>query len=263
VRHALHTTPAEYGLSYENVAFKGVPDGVPLSGWYIDSPGTSTIIITHGSNTVRDNYIVMEISTYLVGRGYDVFTFDFRGHGASGGSTGSLGPWEARDIAGALAYLKGRGVTRLGALGHSMGAAAILLAAPDQPEIAAIVADSSFADLFTILDRERSKAGIPSLFTPGVLMASKAFFGVDPLTNEPREAVSRLDDRPLLIIHSSVDDLIPPSEAYKLREAAAGNPNADLWVAPGNAHVSAFAMNKEEYLQRVAGFFDRNLGTLR
>ena len=172
----------------------------------IDSPGTRTILVMHGSNSTRSNYICMEVSKALVPHGYDVLTFDFRGHGESGGSVGSLGQWEARDVAGALAYLQGRGITKVGTLALSMGASAELLAAPDHPEMRAIVADSAYADLFTILDRERSKIwGLSSVFNPGILLVSKALYGVDPLTTEPKRAVARLGDRPVLLIHSSVD----------------------------------------------------------
>lgn len=259
VRHSLHTTPAEYGLKYEDIEFRSAVDNILLRGWLIDAPGTKTILVMHGSSSIRDNYISMEISKALVEHGYDVLTFDFRAHGQSGGEVYSIGSLEARDVAGALEYLRGRGVTEVGAIAHSMGAAAVLLAAPDHPEMSAIVADSSFADLFTVLDRERARNGIPSFFNPGVLLASKMWFGIDPLENAPRRALARLGDRPVLIIHSSVDHLIPVSEAYELQRAGAGNPNLKLWIAQGSGHVTAFADNNEEYLSRVITFFDENI----
>lgn len=263
VRNALHTTPAAYGFDYEDVEFRSAVDNIPLNGWFIDSPGTKTVLVMHGSNSVRDNYIGMEVSRALVQQGYDVFTFDFRGHGESGGDIGSLGALETRDISGALAYLKSRGVTEVGAFGLSMGAAAELLAAPGHAEMRAIVADSSFAELFTILDKERARSGIPSFLNPGILLVSKVWFGIDPMENQPKRALARLGDRPVLLIHSSVDNLIPVSEAYELQKAGAGNPNLELWVAQGSGHVTAFADNKEEYLRRVLTFLDKNLKNLR
>jgi len=259
VRNALHTTPAAYGLEYEDVEFTSAVDSIPLSGWFMDSSGTKTVLVMHGSNSVRDNYIGMEVSRALIQHGYDVFAFDFRGHGESGGDIGALGALETRDISGALVYLKGRGVAEVGAFAISMGAATELLAAPDHPEMRAIIADSSFADLFTVLDKERVRSGIPSFFNPGVLLASKVWFGIDPLENEPKRALARLGDRPVLIIHSSLDPLIPVNEAYELQKAGANNPNVELWVAQGSGHVTAFADNKEEYLRRVMAFFDKNL----
>jgi uncharacterized protein len=260
VRHPLHTTPEAYGLRYQDVSFKSAVDNIPLKGWFINSPGSRVVLVLHGSNSVRDNYIGMELSKALVEQGYDVFTFDFRGHGESGGEVGALGALETRDIAGALDYLHGRGTTEVGVLAYSMGAATALLAAPDHPEMRAIVADSSFADLFTVLERERARIfGLLPVFNPGIIAASKAMYGVDPLANEPKQAVARLGDRPLLLIHSSIDDLIPPTEAYELQKAGAGNPNMELWIARGSGHVTAFADNREEYVRRVTAFFDRHL----
>jgi pimeloyl-ACP methyl ester carboxylesterase len=260
VRKALHTTPAAYGLTYEEVRFPSAGDGIPLKGWFIDSPGANTVLVMHGSNSIRDNYINMEVAKALVQHGYDVLTFDFRGHGESGGDLGSLGPREARDVAGALAYLKTRGVTTVGSLAYSMGASAELLAAPDHPEMKAIVADSSYARLITILDNQRSKIwGFSSIFSPGILLMSKALYGVDPLTTEPERAVARLGDRPVFLIQSSVDDLVPVSEAYELKKAGASDPNLTLWVAPGSGHVTAFADNRAEYVSRVVAFFDKYL----
>src|ERR1043165_8622895 len=94
VRHPLYTTPEQYSLKYEDVQFTSVGDNIPLKGWFIDSPGTNTILVMHGSGSIRDNFINMEVSKALVQHGYDVFMFDFRGHGESGGNLSSLGQLE-------------------------------------------------------------------------------------------------------------------------------------------------------------------------
>jgi dipeptidyl aminopeptidase/acylaminoacyl peptidase len=261
VRWTLHTTPAAYGLPYEEVAFTSAADSVPLEGWYIDTPGDRTIMILHGVSSARDNYINMEVGRELAQRGFDIFMFDFRGHGGSGGDRTSLGEWETSDIAGALAYLRSRGVERVGVLGYSMGASTALLAAPDRLEIEAIVSDSAFSDLFSVVERERARAGVPDLFSPGYVFASKALFGVDILANEPRRAIAQLANRPVLLIHADGDPLIPVEQAHELRDAAqaVGNDNVELWIAPAGGHVAAFADNREEYLSRVAAFFDKYL----
>src|SRR5688500_17947846 len=74
VGKALHTTPAAYGLEYEDIQFNGAVDSIPLKGWFINSPGTKTVLVMHGSGSVRDNYISMEVSRALVQHHYDVFT---------------------------------------------------------------------------------------------------------------------------------------------------------------------------------------------
>jgi pimeloyl-ACP methyl ester carboxylesterase len=258
-RSPLKTTPAQYGLAYEEVNFRSEGDNVPLGGWLVNPGGKPTVVIMHGSGSNRANYINMEVAKALVAHGYSVFLFDFRGQGASGGDTGGLGEWETRDLGGALTYLKTRGVDQLGTIGYSMGAATELLAAPNSPEIRAIVADSSFSDLLSMIDRERESMGIPNIFNPGVLLAAKSMFDLDVAADDPKQAISRLGDRPVLLIHATGDSLIPASQAVELQKAGAADPNLQLWLAPANGHVAAFADNKEEYLSRVIGFFDKYL----
>src|SRR5690242_12609641 len=53
-RNLPKSTPAQYGLPYENVQFPGADDNIPLRGWYIDSPGDQVIVLVHGRNGVRD-----------------------------------------------------------------------------------------------------------------------------------------------------------------------------------------------------------------
>lgn len=262
VRKPLTSDPGKYGLAFENVEFRSEGDNILLKGWLImhsvEAEKRGTIVILHGSNSVKDNYISMEVGRVLAQRGYDLFTFDFRGHGESSGDSTSLGDWETRDIAGALAYLETRGVQEVGVIGYSMGASAALLAAPAHPEMRAIVSDSAFAKLMTIVERQGSRSNpLAFLFNPGVILMSRLIFGADLVGNEPKRAVAALGSRPLLLIHSSGDDLIPLSEAYELQSAGAGNPNLELWVANGQGHVSTFADNKDEYLRRVTAFFDR------
>ncbi len=261
-RKALSSTPAQYGLKYEDVQFNSTGDNIPLKGWFIDSPGTKAIVMMHGRNGVRDDKGIdmMDIAKAFAQHNYDVLTFDFRAHGQSGGDRYSLGQWEVRDVAGALNYLKGRGVTRIGTIAYSMGAATELLTAPDHPEMQAVIADSVFADLPALLDKELPKSsGLPVFFNPGVVLSEQLLFGIDLNNTKPERAMSRLGNRPVLLIHSATDDLIPVSHAYALQKAGARDPNLQLWIAPGKGHVQAFKNNRDEYLRRVIGFFDANL----
>ncbi len=215
-------------------------------------------MLLHGSNSNKGNYIMMEIARALCEHGYRVFSFDFRGNGNSGGDLSSLGEWETRDVAGALLYLKTQGMGEVGVIGYSMGAATALLAASDHPEIRAIVSDSAFARLTTIIEQEGKRASpLAPLFNPGVALMCKLIYGIDIARNSPQRAIATLGDHPVLLIHSTGDDLIPLSEAYELQKAGSQNPNLELWVAQGAGHVSTFADNREEYLRRVIEFFDK------
>jgi predicted alpha/beta-fold hydrolase len=77
-RSPLKTTPAQYGLEYEEVNFNSEGDKIPLSGWLVNPSGRPTVVILHGSGSNRANFINMEVSKALVAHGYSVFLFDFR-----------------------------------------------------------------------------------------------------------------------------------------------------------------------------------------
>jgi alpha-beta hydrolase superfamily lysophospholipase len=260
-RHALTYSPSDFGLSYQHVQFTSSVDRIPLDGWYIDSPGSKVILMLHGRNGLRDDPTLNLIGLIqaLVQNGYDVFTFDFRGHGLSGGERYSFGDLERRDIDGALAYLKTRGVNEVGVIAFSMGAATALNSAPDHPEMRAIVADSSFADLNLLLETGLPNAsGLPAFFNPGILFMARVMYGMDLPGVKPANALARLGNRPVFLIHGTGDPMVPMVHHELLLKAAVGNPNVESWVVPGADHAQSYKQEPEEYLRRVIAFFKKN-----
>lgn len=259
-RKAVTRSPAALGMQYEDVQFNSAVDNIPLKGWYIDSPGDKVILVMHGRNSTRDGGDILDIVKGLYDHGYDALTFDFRGHGQSGGERYSLGLMETRDVAGALQYLKGRGVTEVGGLGFSMGAATELLAAPDHPEMKALVSDSAYSRLPSLLEKELPKAsGLPVFFNPGILLMGKLLYGIDLAATNPVEYVPRLGDRPLFLIHGTEDALVPVSHFIELESAAKGDPNLQSWVVEGAGHTGIYDVAPQEYMQRILAFYDKYL----
>jgi uncharacterized protein len=260
-RHPVTNTPAEYGLAYEPVEFTSAVDNIPLKGWYIGGQGSKVILMLHGRNGNRsEGDTALPLTQAFVKHGYNVFMFDFRAHGESGGTRYSFGELEVRDVAGALAYLKGRGFGEVGAIGFSMGAATMLNSAPDHPEMRAIVADSSFADGAQLaLTGLPKQYGLPPIIVPGMILMGRIMYGIDLADDLPVRAVARLGTRPVLLIHGTSDDMVPVAHAYMLQKAGANDPNLQLWIVPNVCHTCAYTSNPEEYTKRVIDFFDRNL----
>lgn len=253
-------TPADFGLTYQNVQFNSAVDNVPLSGWYIDSPGKKVIVMFNGFNGTRDGGVNLPVAQLLAQHGYDVLMFDFRGQGESGGSRVSFGTLETRDVSGALAYLKSRGINEVGALGFSMGAATELNAAPDHPEMRAIVSDSAFADANPLLDVGLpARSGLPAWFDPGMKLMARLMYGMDFRNDKPADALAHLGDRPVLLIHGTIDNVVPLHHVFALYEAAANDPNLQVWIVPGAGHTLAFKQSPDEYTRRVVAFFDKYL----
>lgn len=274
-------TPASKGLDYRDVTFPSRFDHVPLKGWLI--PGVlpsghltlqRTIIMVHGARQNRADPAagLLDLSAEFARSGFAVLAFDMRGHGESPPAAFSLGYFEQRDVLGAVDFLRSGTLPYpdlsrprvIGGWGVSMGAATLLLAAAQEPAIRAVVADSSYADILPILEREVPKGGgLPQALTPGTLLAARALYGMDFYSVRPVDVVARIAPRPIFFFHGDRDPYIPPLNMDELVAAAQAAPNASVqsWLCPGvTAHAQCFHVEGQAYVVRVVTFFDVMLG---
>lgn len=258
-RIPLAKSPASVGLVYEDVSFPSRIDDITLSGWYMSGEKEFTIVMVSGGvqNRVDPNAGTLEIGRDLVGRGFNVLMFDLRGRGTSEGK-GVLLTYYERDIGGAVDYIISRGnpVESIGILGFSAGATSSLIFA-SRENIAAVVADSSFADVINDLVRKVSvEKGIPRLlvrlFVPGTQLMAKARYGYDAVNLTDIVADVQC---PILFVYGELDDLVPMAGAYKLFKAS-GNPSDELWIIPGAGHSKAYNVSPADYINKITAFFD-------
>jgi dipeptidyl aminopeptidase/acylaminoacyl peptidase len=247
-------TPADAGLEYETVTLTA-PDGVRLKGWYVPYPGARAgIVVCHGYRANRQDMI--SLLPFLHRAGFAVLTFDFRAMGESEGRTCSFGRSEKGDVRAAVRFLRHRGIGpgQVGVLGLSMGGSTAILAAAEDPDIGAVVADSSFARL-DLMVRQRflqlGRAAMP--FAGCTQWWAERMVGFPASSVSPVGVVRRLAPRPLLLIHGEADTYTPAAHSRALY-AAAGEPK-QLWVVPNAAHVQAHSIARDEYEHRVAAFF--------
>jgi len=251
-------SPANYGLDYEEVEFRA-RDGLLLRGWFIPAPqAKGTVIFCHGHAGSMDPDI--KYVPHFHSRGYNVLMFDFRGHGRSEGNRVSMGYYERLDLLGALAYLKGRGIEKVGVLGFSMGGAVAITTAAQEPSIKAVVCDGAFPRLAGVLirgSREHYPALAPLSTLMGyasLLVASLRLRAWLPYA-DPIRWVGRISPRPLLLIHGEDDPYISVEDVKELYQAA-GEPK-ELWVAPRAGHRQVDEVYPEEYREKVLAFFDK------
>jgi pimeloyl-ACP methyl ester carboxylesterase len=247
------------GLETEEVWFRSL-DGTRLRGLWVPGRKTyPTVVLCHGY--YRNLAEPLEVGLALNGAGYNVFLFDFRACGRSGGRFTTVGLKEAWDVEAAVRYVLTRyGRGPVGVLGISMGGAAAITAAASTDEIAAVVADCAYTDLGDIM-RLKIPELSPARWTAplgwlsiavGEWMAGGRLREVRPV-----EYVGRLSPRPLLLIYSGRDSYLPPGQPDEMF-AAAGEPKG-MWVAPGSDHTMARLDHRREYERRVIEFFDRSL----
>ena len=252
------TLATQAGLPVRDVSFSA-SDGVRLRGWLaVASPSAATIILVHGFKGTRVG--MLPWARFLYQAGYNVLLFDGRGCGQSDGWGIALGAREADDVIGAVRYLQGRADLtnkRYGALGISLGAGIVLLAAAREPALRAVVADSAWADERSQLDRMGSvplgPLSLPVLpYEPALL---DALIGGRLEDTSPHAAIGKIAPRAVFLIHSADDqNATTPLAGEAQLYAAAGQPKQQ-WIAPNGGHVGALAAYPAEYTQRVLAFY--------
>lgn len=275
-RKPLTGTPADWGLAYEAVTFPSVGDEAPLllHGWYLAAqangakPKPGVIVFAHGyrQNRLQEDVPALALARDLVRAGYDVLLFDFRNSGQSPGQVTTVGILEQRDLLGAVQYARQRRPdARVGLLGFSMGAATAIQAAAASLDVAAVVADSPFADLEAYLEENLSVwSGLPHYpFTPLILSLIPPLIGADPAAMSPVRAVAAFAGRPLLLIHGTADAKIPLEDSRAIAQQARAHAAVELWTVEGADHVKAYAHNPAAYTKKVLAFFDQHLGSSR
>lgn len=243
--------PKDLGLEYEDVILK-TEDGIKLATWFIPQKNSNkAIIICHGYPADKGN--VLEIAAFLAPH-YNLLLFDFRAMGKSQGRFTTAGWRERQDFLTAIRFLKERGFNDIGAFGFSMGAAVILMS--DSPDIKAIVSDSSYASLESVLNLIFRNFGF---FRYPLVRIMKfwtiIFFKIDIDKVSPLKYISQIKV-PLFLIHSQQDSQIPLAHAQLLHKE---NPQSELWIIPEAEHGSGMVLRQEEYQRRVLKFFSNYL----
>ncbi len=260
-RMNVETTPGDYGIACEQVAFT-TTDGIEIHGWFMPGEGPASIIILHGWGANKGD--ILPRVRFLHQRGaYNLLLIDLRNHGESGGKKTSLGCFEQRDLDAALDYLKKNkpaSSRRIGVLGASLGGAAGILGAARRKEIGALVVESAFCSPDDVVARyAKLFFGIPRVpLVSATLFCAQAKLGVRFSAYRAVDHISRIAPRPVLIIQGGADRRMPVWEGEALYTAA-GEPK-QIWTVPGADHDTVYLKAPAEYEKRVLAFFGKYLG---
>jgi dipeptidyl aminopeptidase/acylaminoacyl peptidase len=257
-REPILNTPTDYGLEYVDVSFPS-RDGLMLKGWWLGTQDDMPVIVmVHGStrNRVNPPERMLGIASELVNNNYNVLMFDMRGHGESEGKRVSAGLYEINDLLGAIDYIKQRGiVSKIGALGFSMGAATCLMTTPECEEIDAVIVDGAYADIVSIVESEfANRSDLPQFFLPIILFMTKNLYHVDFTALRPIETTKKITV-PVFVIHGGQDTTVPVEHANRIAEVCQ-SPYSRLWIVPEAEHCEAYMERPEEYVNKLLSFFD-------
>lgn len=257
-------------------------DGLTLRGCYLKTPQPRRQgVILFGLEFGSNRWACVPYTEFLRANGFDIFTFELRGQGDSDPQPGYeplqwVTEYELRDFDAAIAYLKARpdrDPRGVGLFGISKGGSAGLIAAARDPFLRCFVTDGIFATHTTMVPYMRKWIAIYSKKRKWLQQRLPSwFYGLlarEGLRRVRRElgvrfphleqAMPRLGQRPLLMIHGGGDTYIKPEMAQDLFGRVRGP--KELWMVEEAKHNQAFHLANDEYQRRVLAFFQQHLGS--
>jgi uncharacterized protein len=230
---------------YESVTFNS--QGLRLEGWLFRTSAhrCGLIVYLHG---IADNRRAgLGLAQRFLPRGYDVFAYDARAHGRSQGDTCTYGYFERHDVSRALDAL---GAQRAILFGSSLGAAVALQAAAIDARVTAVVAQSPFSDLPSIV-RFRAPWYLPDRFVGAALARAGEHGGFPPSEASPLACAPRIRV-PVLLVHGAADHETPPEHSRRIYTALAGPRR--LLLVPGAGHNDVLA--REDVWREIERWLD-------
>ena len=238
------------------------PRGRRLAAWFMQaraprrSPAPA-VLAMHGWGSNASS--LWPVVQPLVDAGMDVLLLDARCHGDSDGESFTSLPRFAEDIGAGLAWLRaqeGVDATRLALVGHSVGAAAALLAAARQPEsngcVRAIVSLASFAHPEDVMRRwlQLHHLGWPPL-ADAVIRHVQSVIGARFRDIAPLRSIRKARCA-VMLVHGMDDETVPFDDALRLWHV---RPDAEILPVAGGhdlrAALTPHAPRIVEFLHRA------------
>lgn len=211
-------------VPYEDVTWQS--QGKAVRGWFMPLPETiqgeqsPVIVVAHGWGSNRSR--VLRYALPLHEEGFAILIYDARSHGDSDDYRTPSGLQFRDDLCAAIDWLLTRqdiDPSRIGVIGHSLGAFGAVLAIDAGAPISALVTDSMPVRLATMIGAELRRRRLPQfplanlipLFMIWRSRIPRAMMRranpVDILRNNAHR-----NGAPVLLVHSRKDEFIPVSE---------------------------------------------------
>ncbi len=239
--HDEPATPEKWGFSYEDVDFKSA-DGTHLHGWFLNAKGNKpkgTVVFSHGNAGSLGYHLGFVL--WLAEAGYQVFMYDYRGFGKSGGVLNRDGM--VQDVKAAFTYVSQRKDVqqdKIISYGHSLGGAKSVAALAEvRPAgLKAIVIDSAFSSYQAMA---RLAAG-----DLGAELISDEF--------SPKDLISKITGTHLLVVHGEKDPVVPFAQGEQLFDLA-NEPKTLFHVKEGH-HGDCLSRDDGAYRKKMLSWLD-------
>lgn len=176
----------------------------------------------------------------LADKGFAAAIFSFRGTGTSGGDFNIVG-W-ARDLEAVIEHLwelPEIDDSHISLVGFSAGASVSICVAAQDKRISSVVSCAGPADFSAITESGKSQQSVDYFRQTGIIRNEDYPASIEEWINDFRKTnalhdVAGIAPRPLLLIHSTRDPVVPVTDSWKLYEKA-GEPK-QIIILEGEEH---------------------------
>lgn len=275
--------------SHRSLVFHAA-DGPRLhADFWAQAVASPTIVICHGYRASRANMRSLAALEYALG--YNVLTFDFRGHGESEGIVTAGDVAGVRDLQAALALARQQPETLPGKIcvhAFSIGASVALLTLPHR-DVFALIADSPYARMDEVLRRvigwrlftsrfnqRHCLRKLASLLPWSLVVVTNLVFrmrfgyslihAIDKnfeywnMLSQPKPVDAASASTPVLLIHALGDQLTPISHAcHFVSKAQRCDISLEAYFVNSAVHCGAFQQYPQQYMTMLQHFLSYHL----
>ncbi len=211
--------PHAHGLKAQGVRVPAAR-GLSLFAWFVPAIATGprpTVVLLHGWCGCASD--LLPAANVLHQAGFAVLLIESRNHGRSDHDDHSSLPRFAEDLDSAIDWLKTLAqvdATRIVALGHSVGAAAVLLSASRRHDLAGAVSIAAFAHPKQLMRRWFASRRVPYWPLAGSInralerVIGARFDDIAPVNTVVKATC------PVLLVHGRQDTVVPFSDAHRI-----------------------------------------------
>ncbi|PCJ75445.1 MAG: alpha/beta hydrolase [Rhodobacteraceae bacterium] len=241
--------PGDHGMVFRQVSVP-IRRGKALFGWYLEASDASdapSVVVLHGWGANAE--IMLPVAQPLYDAGMNVLLIDARNHGQSPWDGHSAMPKFAKDAGAAVDWLYANTQTsKVALLGHSVGAAAVLLEASRRDDIAGVISIASFAHPEWLMQRWLQRLRMPAKLIKLVLRYIEMLIGHKFDDIAPMETIKAVSG-PVLLVHGDADKAVPVSDFEAIKANMAGK-DQSLLIA--GAHHGSIDKIEEHGHEMVA-----------
>jgi uncharacterized protein len=248
-------SPQALGLNAHTVSIPSAR-GLNLFGWFIPTETnhpSPTVVLLHG--WCGNASSLLPAALVLHDAGYAVLLLEARNHGRSDCDDHTSLPRFAEDLDNAIDWLKSLhsvDARRIAAIGHSVGAAAVLLSASRRKDLFAVVSVAAFAHPEQVMRRWFAMRFIPYWPIAWVInRALEKIIGAAFSDIAPIKTVASVSC-PVLIIHGLQDALVPITDAHQIRDYS--NKHTTEFVECDGTHESF--TDADRISSKIVDFFN-------